>query len=44
MQQHYDYIIGDISEIKPLLRDNRLYFPLSLETGFVEEDGLSLAT
>lgn len=43
MQQHYDYIIGDISEIKPLLRNNRLYFPLSLKTGYVEEDGLSLS-
>lgn len=40
MQHHYTHIIGDISEIKPTVRNNRLYFPLSLETGYVEEDGL----
>lgn len=42
MQQHYDHIIADISEIKPTIKDGAIYFPLKLETGHVEEDGLSL--
>ena len=43
MKYTYDYIIDDISEIKPVINKGGLFFPLKIETGILppDADGLS---
>lgn len=38
--QHYDHHV-DINDLKPLVNKKGIYFPLSVENGYIEEDGLS---
>lgn len=40
MKQIYEHHV-DIADVKPLINKNGIYFPLKVENGFVEEDGLS---
>lgn len=38
--QHFDHHV-DINDLKPIVNAKGIYFPLTVENGYIEEDGLS---